>query len=87
MNEIKQLNIKDAEAYELATEIAGIRGESLTATVIGALRREAELARKEQDRPARIAKLLAYGELYAKYPRSDLSDDDILGYDHTGIPR
>ena len=42
MNEVKQLNIKTAEAYELAAELSAVTGESLTAVVIAALREKAD---------------------------------------------
>ena len=86
MDEIKQLNIKDAEAYDLAREIADIDRVSLTGAVVKALRAEVRRARRERDRPERIAKLLAYGDLYTPYPRSTQSDDEILGYDEIGVP-
>jgi hypothetical protein len=87
MNEIKQLNIKDGEAYDLASEIAGLRGGTLTAAVLTALRREAEVARKEQTREARIKALLDLGRRYSELPESGLTEDEILDYDENGVPR
>lgn len=87
MNDVKQLNIKNAEAYALASEIAQLEGESLTEAVLRALRREAAFARKLKDRDAYIKRLLAYGDLYATLPRSGRSDDEILDYDENGAPR
>jgi antitoxin VapB len=88
MNEIKQLNIKDGEAYDLASEIAGLRGGTLTAAVLSALRREAEVARKEQTREARIKALLDLGRRYTELERTDArTADEIIGYDENGLPR
>jgi antitoxin VapB len=87
MNEHRQLNIKDAEAYDLAKEIAEIRGLSLTAAVLKALRAEAAYARKQRDAPARIAKLLEYGKWYSALPDKDTrTPEEILGYDENGLP-
>ena len=87
MNEIKQLNIKNAEAYALATEIAQLQSESLTDAVLRALRREAALARKLKDRDAYIKRLLEHGERYmALAERDTRTPDEILGYDENGLP-
>jgi antitoxin VapB len=88
MNEIKQLNIKDGEAYDLASEIAGLRGGTLTAAVLSALRREAEVARKEQTREARIKALLDLGRRYSELrDRDTRTPDEIIGYDENGLPK
>lgn len=43
-----QMNIKNAEAYAIASELAGLTGESLTHVVLEALRaRKKELTRNE----------------------------------------
>ncbi|HEY9011450.1 MAG TPA: type II toxin-antitoxin system VapB family antitoxin [Devosia sp.] len=87
MNEVKQLNIKNAEAYELAAEIARLEGESMTDAVLRALRREAAFARKLKDKDAYVKRLLSYGDRYAALPKSGLTEDEILGYDENGVPR
>lgn len=87
MNEVKQLNIKNAEAYELAAEIAALKGESMTEAVLRALRREAVFARKLNDRDAYIKRLLDYGDRFMALPQNDTrSAEDILGYDENGLP-
>lgn len=87
MNEIKQLNIKNAEAYELAAEIAKLEGGSLTDAVISALRREAARARKRSDREGYISRLLEHGERYMALPDRDLrTAEEIVGYDENGLP-
>lgn len=87
MNEVKQLNIKNAEAYELAAEIARLEGESMTEAVLRALRREVAFARKLKDRDAYVKRLLAYGDDFMALPQRDTrAPEDILGYDENGLP-
>jgi antitoxin VapB len=89
MHDQKQLNIKNAEAYDLASEIAGIRGGSLTEAVLLALRGEAERARRARDRDARIAALLDHGRRYREVTPADTdlrTPDEIIGYDENGLP-
>lgn len=58
----------NAEAYELATEIAGMTGETLTTVVVAALRERAARTRKFRDRDARIGRLLEHGRRYSALP-------------------
>ncbi len=86
MNEIKQLNIKNAEAYELASELAELTGESLTAAVTKALRETVDRKRRAKGREARIAEMLAHGLQYRQLPqRETRTADEILGYDESGL--
>lgn len=88
MNAFKQLNIKNAEAYALAAEIAHLQGGSLTDAVVGALRREAARARKASDRQGYVQRLLAHGERYMALPdRTAGNPDELIGYDENGLPR
>jgi antitoxin VapB len=87
MNEVKQLNIKNAEAYRLATELAELTGESITAAVTEAVREKIERERGAKDREARIAKMLEHGRRYRQLPeRETRTADEILGYDEHGLP-
>jgi antitoxin VapB len=86
MNEVKQLNIKNAEAYDLASEIAELTGESLTAVVKEALREKAARERKLRDREGFIRRLKEITDAYAALPNSGLTEDEILGYDKNGLP-
>jgi hypothetical protein len=52
------LNIKDAEAYRLASHIAEITGKSLTRVVLDALRAENERLRSPEPDLARARKIL-----------------------------
>ena len=85
MNDARQL--KNSEAYDLAVEIARIRGGSLTDAVLVALREEASRARRSLDREARMAALLDIGRRYSELPDRDTrTADEILGYDENGLP-
>ena len=78
------LSIKNDEAYQLATELADLTGESLTSAVTLALR---ERLARERRRPDRIvAQLMKIGSRYAALANTGRSLDDILGYDEQGLP-
>ena len=53
------LNIKDAEAYRLASKISAITGKSLTRVVLDALRAESERVRPPVPDLARARRILA----------------------------
>ena len=81
------LNIKNEEADRLARELAEITGESLTDAVIEALRQRLEresgrlLSFGIRDDVARIQRRIA------DLPRLDhRSDEEIMGYDESGLP-
>lgn len=81
------MNIKNEEAHRLALEISARTGETLTATVLRALR---ELAEREQSGPdCRAARMAALERWDAAHPIPDglkpLPDDEI--YDLTGAPK
>lgn len=86
MTKVTHLNIKNDEAHKLATELAGLTGESLTAAVTLALRERLARERRRR-RPDRIAaRLMKIGSQYAGLPDSGRSPDEILGYDEHGLP-
>jgi antitoxin VapB len=79
MKKAKHLNIKDDEAHKLATELANLTGEGLTAAVTLALR---ERLARERRRPDRIAaQLMRIGRQYAALADTGRRPDEILGYD------
>ena len=81
------LNIKSDEAHRLASELAGMTGESLTAVVTGALRERLERERRGRNRAGTAASLLALGKRFSALPDRDTrSADEILGYDEHGLP-
>ncbi len=52
-----QLNIKSEDGYRLATELAALTGESLTAAVTEALRDRLERERRARDRALLVSRL------------------------------
>lgn len=81
------INIKNPETEDLAREVASLTGQSLTDTI-----RLALLEKRARVRQARRGRSLAdeLNEIAlrcASRPTlSDLSEDEILGYDEFGIP-
>jgi len=84
MKKPMHLNIKNDEAHKLASELADLTGESLTAAVTLALR---ERLARERRRPDRIAaRLMKIGSRYAALADTGRSPEEILGYDEHGLP-
>jgi antitoxin VapB len=84
-----QLNIKSEDAYRLASELAALTGESLTAAVTAALHERLERERRERDieragRLARIAALAAEIRASIPGPVSSADHNDLYGPD--GLP-
>ncbi|HUY47652.1 MAG TPA: type II toxin-antitoxin system VapB family antitoxin [Streptosporangiaceae bacterium] len=84
-----QLNIKSDDAYRLASELASLTGESLTAAVTAALRERLERERRERGeeqaaRRARIAALAAEIRASIPGPVSSADHNDLYGPD--GLP-
>ena len=81
------ISIKNIETEDLAREVAGLTGQSLTDTI-----RVALLEKRERVRQARRGRSLAdeLNEIAlrcASRPTlSNLSEDEILGYDEFGVP-
>lgn len=82
------LSIKNIEAERLAREVAARTGESITVAIQKAL--EERLARLRQERRTQIVAgqlseiLRRVDQLPVLDPRSP---EEILGYDHHGLPR
>jgi len=82
---IKPLNIKDPEAYRLARALADRTGESLTQTVVGALREKAQREQRRQADPGLIEAIREIQREVAAMPVLDArSDEEILGYNEHG---
>ena len=83
------LNIKNAEAYDLASELARLTGRSMTTVVLEALRqRRAELLRQEQ-KDVRVQELMAIAQRCAAHitqPAQAVNHGDML-YDARGMPQ
>ncbi len=81
------LNIKHPEADRLARELAARTGETITETVLIALRQR--LKREGAKSPLSLKdELMAIGRRCAALPdRDGRSADEIIGYDEHGLPR
>jgi antitoxin VapB len=81
------LNIKKAETYELAEQLAELTGESMTQAVTQAL--SERLERVRQSRAGLAGRLLRIGKDCAgrlKEPFRSVDHGDLL-YDDKGLPR
>ncbi len=86
-----QLNIKSDEAYQLATRLAELRGESLTAAVTAALRQRVQEEEGLREKEAMIRDVKAItAEIRAELDRAGgeplTSNHDWLYDDETGLP-
>jgi antitoxin VapB len=80
-------SFKNEEADRLAREIAGRTGESLTETVIHALRERLERLAGLRSAPSIREDIARMQARIARLPMRDTrSDDEILGYDEQGLP-
>lgn len=81
------LNIKDPETDSLARKLASATGESVTVAVRNALREKIDRLPKPAKR-SRFDEMMAIAGRCAALPVLDArSEDEILGYDESGIPR
>jgi len=84
-----QLNIKSDDAYRMASRLAELTGESLTAAVTTALRERLEReeqARDREERKRRIRDIAADIRRHMKHPLPT-SDHGWLYDDETGLPK
>ena len=83
------LNLKNDEAYRLASELAKMTGESMTAAVTTALRERIERLRRPHRRGL-AQRLLAIGRDCAAHMSEEeraLDYDAVLYDEKTGLPR
>lgn len=88
------ISIKNEEVERLARELARRRNVSLTEAIRQSLEREVKrdtIVRDAQERSGepseRFRAMMAIAKRAGKIPRiSELSDDEILGYDAFGVP-
>jgi len=83
------LNIKNKEAYDLASELAWLTGRSMTAVVLDALRQQREQVQRQQQKQARAQELMTIAQRCAAHiqqPVTALEHGDML-YDDRGLPR
>jgi antitoxin VapB len=83
------LNIKNPEAHQLATELARLRGVSVTQAVLDAVR-DGLVREKERRKPGALTEeLLAIAQRCAAHmqPGFTSADHADLLYDEQGMPR
>ena len=81
------LRIESEEAYAIASELAGLTGESLTTVVTEALRARLHAKRRQRDHDAHVRRTMEIAASIRSHmdhplPTSDLSDL----YDANGLP-
>ncbi len=83
-----QLNIKSEDAYRLASRLAELTGQSLTAAVTAALRAELDREERARDKAALRARIDGLtAEIVANMSGPVSSDHSWLYDDATGLPR
>lgn len=81
------LNIRNAEAEQLAAELARITGETKTEAVAAALRDRLARVRRDRSGVGLADRLVAIGRECAALPvLDDRTAEEILGYDEHGLP-
>lgn len=83
------LNIKNQEAYDLASELAQLTGKSMTAVVIQALREQRQQVVSSQTQASRTQELMAIAQRCAAHihrPAAAVDHGEML-YDENGLPR
>ena len=81
------ISIKNKEVEELARKVAAFTGESITEAVRVALADRYERLSRERTGRTLIDELNEIAMSCARLPViCDLSNEEILGYDHLGIP-
>lgn len=82
------LNIKDPLTDRLAREVASRAGESITDAIRVALQERLQRLKGRKTATTRREKLLEILRRVDASPRNEaLTEDEILGYDSSGIPR
>lgn len=82
------LSIKDPEADRLARRVAKEAGETITQAVVTSLRERWDRQRRRKDRSSRRERIRALRDSMKNLPVvDDRPADEILGYDHNGLPR
>ncbi len=81
------LNIKNPEAERLARELAALTGETITETVVKALRERL----KRETAKTRVGlkdEIMAISRRASRLPRrTGQTPEQIVGYDERGLPR
>ena len=81
------LNIKNAEAHKMAVQLAKQTGNSISASVTEAIRRELRRTRDNSERIKRIDALTARtAAAFAAHSEGNIDHGDLL-YDENGLPK
>jgi antitoxin VapB len=81
------LNIKNAQADELARALAARTGQSITDAVVNALREQLKRETGRRLAPRLTEELRAIGDRCAALPDYDKrSPEEIIGFDEHGLP-
>ena len=83
------LNIKNEETCQLASELAGLTGETMTGAITVALKERLEREKSERSTEASVERLLAIGRRCASMlgdGPSAVEHGDFL-YDERGLPK
>lgn len=81
------LSIKDAEADRLARELAKRTGETITQTVVKALRERLAREERKPDEDQMVEDVLEIAQRFSSLPVLDArTADEIIGYDENGLP-
>lgn len=80
------LNVKDPEAYRLASEIARETGDSLTKVVIDSLRDRREKLAARNRKPS-LEELMAIARRASRAVKRPYVDHGDLLYDENGLPK
>ena len=80
------LNIKDRAVHDEARELARLTGESLTEAVRMAVHERLERVRRRRKKPLADRVQPIIDRFAARPVLEERSEDEILGYDETGMP-
>lgn len=81
------ISVKNERTELLARKLADLTGETLTEAIGEAVSEKYERLRKARSGRTLVAELNEIALRGARWPLvSELSDDEILGYDQAGIP-
>ena len=82
-----QLNITSEDAYQLASCLAELTGESLTTVVTKALKAELEREQRARDVEDKVERMLAVVREIRAHLRVPITSDHSCLYDENGFPR
>jgi len=81
------ISIKDDQTEHLARQLAELTGETITEAVRAAVAERYDRLRRARSGRSLVDELTLIAQRCARRPViSDLSDDEILGYDESGVP-